>query len=907
MNQTTKVTTMKQKQHFLLPLRLFGVIAGIVIIPSLVIFVFVFSILKEHVVFWHMLLLFGIIFILLCGILAGLFDYIIFRPMRILAHNMQVLLDKHKLDVQNTVSPNLMPKIGWGVDECIRFFADTQQSVSMLFNVSRMLLSSLDIDEIISGVLHMLNRQGNVHVSCMIRMDTDGYLKVRSQHGFSAETLRIIRYRPSEGLIGRVYSTLQCAIINNTAQEGDGLTALIRERDKIESLLFLPVAIENQTLGVMCIGSRIPGYFTSVRIKTLSSISDYIAVALHNAQLHEQLQTFNRRLEAEVSATTQELTHTNTRLIKKVRELKILYDILMAISTKLDIGEVMSVLMEKISDLVDAELFLFFMRENNTESLVLERMVIGQKTMSGMSFRVGPHDRSILKDAFESGKTFFSNTLLQHHHTQLGVPDSYTVKSLICLPVRAHFDTVGVFCVGNKVSGQFTQDDLRVLQLLINQLGEVLENITLYHDREKRVGDLIMLQRISSTISSSPVLPVTLKNISHIIAETLHIDYCVFHLYEDATGELVPQVGFNKHSGINTKQMRIGIDDQYAIPVHVFKAGKPFVTGRAMEGEQMLKIPEKLLESISGSLLVFPLRVENQIIGVLTLGSKKEGYFIAEHLRLTELIADQSAIIIDNATLYQRIREAVKELEKLNKMKNEFISVVSHELRTPITTIMGFNNILLKEDAGPLTDQQRRFLKISEQSANRLSDLINDLLDISRIESGRIDLQIVSTDIPELLHKIETLFTKECKAKKISLTLNIQDSLPSVCVDQDRMLQVFKHLVQNSVKFTDPHGKITISASDRGDYIQLDFADTGAGITKENHEKIFDKFYQVDTSSARRAGGTGLGLSIVRSIVELHGGKIWIESQLGKGSVFKLIIPKSKLRESAYEEKGINR
>jgi signal transduction histidine kinase len=326
-----------------------------------------------------------------------------------------------------------------------------------------------------------------------------------------------------------------------------------------------------------------------------------------------------------------------------------------------------------------------------------------------------------------------------------------------------------------------------------------------------------------------------------------------------------------------------------------------------MEGEQVLKIPGKLLESISGSLLVFPLRVENQIIGVLTLGSKEEGYFTAEHLRLTELIADQSAIIIDNATLYQRIREAVKELEKLNKMKNEFISVVSHELRTPITTIMGFNNILLKEDTGPLTDQQRRFLKISEQSANRLSDLINDLLDISRIESGRIDLQIVPTDIPELLHKIETLFTKECKAKKISLTLDIQDSLPSVCVDQDRMLQVFKHLVQNSVKFTDPHGKITISASDRGDYIQLDFADTGAGITKENHEKIFDKFYQVDTSSARRAGGTGLGLSIVRSIVELHGGKIWIESQLGKGSVFKLIIPKPKLKEGAYEKKGINR
>ncbi|MBD3272274.1 MAG: GAF domain-containing protein [Elusimicrobia bacterium] len=901
------------KQKLLFYLRLFGICAFAAGVISVLFWLPVYMVLRRtleaHAVSMRVIATYAgleVLFVtMLLAVIIAVLAIVIFKPLGTMIGKMNtLLLDK---SVHNGTCAKQKKTTEKYVNELLRFFSDNQQQMQMLFSISRILMSSIDFDELVSSVLATISRYFDDSYCCMINMDTDGYLKVRSNHGFSVDSMRVIRYRPGEGIIGKAYTTLKPVIINNTAQEGDGLTGLMRQRDKIESLLFIPLNVENQTIGLLGFGSRRLFYFTPQRISSITTVADYLAVSLRNIRMYEQLQSFNRRLESEVSSTTQELTHTNTRLIKKVRELKVLYDILMAISTKLDINEVMNAMMDKIPDLIDAELFHFLLADRPSRSFVSSHLMIGQKMIPTNGLIVRYDEKNILFNVFESGKPLLSNEMGSSGSHELGIPSSYSVKSMICLPVRTQFETVGIFCVGNKVGGNFNQDDVRVLHLLMSQLGEVIDNISLYHEKEKRVADLSMLQRISTTISSSPVLSITLKNITHIIAESLRIDYCVFLLYDEAVGELVTQVGFQDQADAEMKHARIYVNDQYSRSARVFREGKPFCSSSLHDLPDGQEIITEENVSTNGSLIILPLKVENQIIGVLRLGSKQKDYFNSDHLRLANLIADQSAIIIENAKLYQRIRDAVHELEQLNKMKNEFIAVISHELRTPITTISGFVNILLKEEAGKLNTKQRRFLEISEQSVKRLIEILNDILDVSRIEAGRIALHLTSSTIADLLKETVKRFRRQCKLHKIKVELNIPQPLPQVFVDQNRMLEVFKHMMQNCIKFTNSSGSITIQAFDRGDFIQIEFKDTGIGIAQENYEKIFDKFFQVDMTPARRQGGTGLGLSIVRSIVELHGGKIWVESELGKGSVFKIILPKSRMKERAHAEKDTHR
>ncbi|MFH1380518.1 MAG: GAF domain-containing protein [bacterium] len=893
---------MTAKQHIIFYLRLAGILLVLCMIAGLAFWGPILLCVKKGIItlhagnifHWKLIVLFVLFIILLVSLILLALYKIVFNPIKKIVNRMNDILIEDPYSKASESSFFELQSPENNVNGFLKFFSDSQQTIGMLFHISKIITSSIDMEELITAVLAILSQYFENIYCCMIHMDIDGYLKVKSFRGFSTETMRLIRYRPGEGTIGKIYSTLKPVIINNTEQEGDGLIALMRDRDKIESLLFIPLSIENQTLGILGVGSRESSYFTQIQIKKFITIADYVAIAIRNSKFYEQLQIFNRRLEAEVSSTTQELTHTNTRLIKKVRELKILYDILMAISITLNIDDVMISLMDKIPDLIDAELFHFIRFDKKSNSLESFRLMIGQKIITQKDIRIGVAEESVVSKVFKTGETFLSNAVNRSQCGSWGIPLSYAVKSMICFPVRTQFETVGVFCIGNKTLGQFNQDDVRVLHLLINHLGEVIENISLYHENEKRVADLLMLQRISSTISSSPILSVTLKNITHIIADALQIDYCVFLLYDESVGDLVPQVGFHGNNDIESKQMRINISDKTSISARVFREGKSFSTGPCFSEKNNILMPGQDAEVPQGSLMVIPLKVENEIIGILRVGSKQENYFSADHQRLADLIADQSAIIIENAKLYQRIRDAVRELEQLNKMKNEFIAVISHELRTPITTISGFVNILLKEDAGHINAKQKRFLEITDQSVRRLMELLNDILDISRIETGRIYINFVSASIQDLLKQVVRHFEPECKMHKIALTLKISDHLPKVSIDKDRMIQVFKHLIQNAVKFTDPNGKISVHAQDRGDFLQIEVSDTGIGIEERNFEKIFEKFYQVDMSSSRRSGGTGLGLSIVKSIVELHGGKIWVESKIGAGSSFKLIIPKVK-------------
>ena len=320
------------------------------------------------------------------------------------------------------------------------------------------------------------------------------------------------------------------------------------------------------------------------------------------------------------------------------------------------------------------------------------------------------------------------------------------------------------------------------------------------------------------------------------------------------------------------------------------------------------------------SFISLPLIPKDRVIGMVGLFFKRDYEFASDKLSLLTSSAYYIALAIENARLYKESRLQAHELRKLNEqhkeanealarkheelerlndelktldqMKSNLLSNVSHELRTPLVAIKGYTDLILKEKFGHINSQQRRGLQISLKSIERLIILIDNLLDFSKMEMGVEKLKLSNFDLTEVAKEEIQLIKTRARSRKIKLTANLPDSPVMVRGDRDKISQVFVNLLGNSVKFNNHQGKIHVDISFSGEeWIIVKISDTGIGIPKEAFEKIFERFYQVDSSRSRKYGGTGIGLSIANNIIRLHGGKISVISELDKGSCFSFALP----------------
>jgi signal transduction histidine kinase len=243
-------------------------------------------------------------------------------------------------------------------------------------------------------------------------------------------------------------------------------------------------------------------------------------------------------------------------------------------------------------------------------------------------------------------------------------------------------------------------------------------------------------------------------------------------------------------------------------------------------------------------------------------------------------------------TLYGNLSETAKELAQLNRLKDEFLSTVSHELKTPLTTIKGFVSVILSGDVGPLNEQQTNFLTVADQSVNRLTHLISDLLDLSRL-NGKVEMEFSVISLKDLIRDSTSGMLIKAKEKNISLSSSVDKDLPPVYADVRWISQVVENLLINAIKYSGTGSRICVSGSTKGEVAVVCVEDNGPGIPAEEQKLIFDKFYR-GKKSASQVPGTGLGLAISKSVVEKHGGKIWLESKPGAGSKFLFALPVAK-------------
>lgn len=303
-------------------------------------------------------------------------------------------------------------------------------------------------------------------------------------------------------------------------------------------------------------------------------------------------------------------------------------------------------------------------------------------------------------------------------------------------------------------------------------------------------------------------------------------------------------------------------------------------------------VKAQIIQKESGikSIFVYPLMVREQLIGSIVIALTDEEQDVSEYTKdLLERMVQVIGIAIDNATLYNELQDANEKLKALDKLKDEFVSLASHELRTPMTAIKSYLWMTLQGQGGPLNDKQKLYIQRAYSSVDRLVKLVNDMLNISRIESGRMTVAMQKVDMNKIVQEV----LDEVKPRALELSVNVVfepvPTLAQVIADTDKIKEVLFNLIGNSLKFTPPGGKVTISLTQNGEYIETKVSDTGSGISPENISKLFQKFGMLPESYAanKTASGTGLGLYISRSIIEMHKGKIWAASEgVGKGSEF---------------------
>jgi signal transduction histidine kinase len=290
------------------------------------------------------------------------------------------------------------------------------------------------------------------------------------------------------------------------------------------------------------------------------------------------------------------------------------------------------------------------------------------------------------------------------------------------------------------------------------------------------------------------------------------------------------------------------------------------------------------------SLLAVPLLLEQQIFGGLVVYRSEPGSFSTEVVNLLQTFATQSTLAIQNARLFREIDEKGQQLEIASKHKSQFLANMSHELRTPLNAILGYTELILDEIYGEVPESLRDVLERVQQSGRHLLDLINDVLDISKMEAGQLTLSLNDYSMAEVVYTVSTAVESLATEKGLALKVALAPELPQGKGDERRLAQVLLNLVGNAIKFTEA-GEVQIQVTATDSVFTVAVADTGPGIAEANQQTIFEEFQQADSSSTRLKGGTGLGLAIVKRIVEMHGGRVWVESSLGKGSTFWFTLP----------------
>jgi GAF domain-containing protein len=472
--------------------------------------------------------------------------------------------------------------------------------------------------------------------------------------------------------------------------------------------------------------------------------------------------------------------------------------------------------------------------------------------------------------------------------------------AILSVPLLREDVAIGVITLRRTEPRLFTERQVTLLQTFADQAVIAIENVRLFKELEARtqdltrsVGELRALGEVGRAVSSTLDLETVLTTIVTRAVELSGLDGGVVFEYGQEAEEFVhraaTETGGTLAEARRATRVRKGEGVVGRTAITLEPAQVPDIT---VPGAYESRLRENLITSGVRAILAVPMLRENRLIGCLVVSRNRPGEFPAETIELLRTFATQSALAIQNARLFREIADKSHQLELASQHKSEFLANMSHELRTPLNAIIGFSEVLAEGMFGEVNEKQTEYLRDILESGQHLLSLINDILDLSKIEAGRMELELTDFDLPQAINNSLTLVRERAGRRGIALHQAVDQRLGKIRGDERKIKQVLLNLLSNALKFTPEGGRVDVSASVVDGMAEVSVTDTGVGIAPEDQEAVFEEFKQVGTA-VKKVEGTGLGLALSRKFIELHGGRIWVKSQVGVGSTFTFTMPLS--------------
>ncbi|MBI5080838.1 MAG: PAS domain S-box protein [Chloroflexi bacterium] len=469
---------------------------------------------------------------------------------------------------------------------------------------------------------------------------------------------------------------------------------------------------------------------------------------------------------------------------------------------------------------------------------------------------------------------------------------SHNTHAIAILPLLSGRQ-LGALILQSEERHRFTERDTQPFVALAGQMTVAIERQRLLDETQKRADELEAVAEVTTAASTILERDRLLASAVHLTQNRFGLYHCHVFLFDYVTNNLgIIACGWRDdepEDSAHGKRM-IHLTQERSLVARAARDREAVLVNDVTQDPTWL--PNDILPETKSELAV-PMVVGDTLVGVFDAQSEVIGRFSEDDVRTFSTLANAVAVAVQNATLYAEQIAAVARLKELDQLKSSFLANMSHELRTPLNSIIGFTEVLLEGIDGDLTEPMDNDLKVIHKNGQHLLNLINDVLDMAKIEAGRMTLTIEEFNLQEVIEEVAEITRPLANSKSLELRLDIDETEDlTLEADRIRMRQVMINVVNNSIKFTDS-GHIAIGARRADEMIQVIVRDTGIGIPSDQLDKIFQEFTQVDTSTTRKAGGTGLGLPISRHLVELHGGHLWAESSgiAGEGSLFYIELP----------------
>ncbi len=681
-------------------------------------------------------------------------------------------------------------------------------------------------------------------------------------------------------------SILDGALVH--VDDTEGPTALPYARDNGRALGFraiagAPLIRDGVATGALIVMRKEPGAFRDKQIALLQTFADQALIAIENVRLFTELGARNRDLVE----TLEQQTATS--------------DILKVISrSQTDVQPVFDTIAEAVLKLCSASTAIVTTFDGSLIHIgaLANLDEKGTEAMRQVFPRPPSRDNGAAR-AILTGKVVAIDDVLEDREFAVRT-HSVTAgfRSVLAVPLLREGSPIGAISVGRPDPGRFPDEQIALLQTFADQAVIAIENVRLFRELEARtaaltrsVGELRALGEVGQAVTSTLDLETVLRTIVSRANELTRMDGGAIYEYDEVRQE------FHLHATHSLPDELI--EALRALPIRKGEGalGRLAVSAepvqvRDITDERIYQshVRDILLHLGYRSLLAVPLLRESHLLGGLVVNRKSAGAFAPETIALLNTFATQSALAIQNARLFREIEEKSRQLEVASQHKSEFLANMSHELRTPLNAIIGFSEVLLERLFGELNDKQAEYTSDILESGRHLLSLINDILDLSKIEAGRMELDREEFDLPGAIENTLVLVRERAHRRGITLTHSLDAQLGRIHADQRKVKQVLLNLLSNALKFTPEGGRIDVRAAVRGDTAEIAVTDTGIGIAPQDHHAVFEEFRQTGTA-AKKAEGTGLGLAISRKFIELHGGAIRVESALGSGSTFIFTLP----------------